>query len=123
MMKMTKKEMFAMVIEVVNGAEIENKNEMLEFLNHEIELLEKKNSRTGQTKVQKENEVLKVQLVEALAEMPEPMTISEFQEKSNHEVATLSNQKLSALLRALEKEGKIVKEIVKRRSYFSIVRE
>ena len=55
---MTKKEMFAMVIAVVNGSEVENKEEMLGFLNHEVELLEKKNSKSGQTKTQKENEVL-----------------------------------------------------------------
>lgn len=121
--KMTKKEMFAMVIEVVGTTEVENKEEMVAFLNHEIELLEKKSSKTGTTKTQKENLVLMEQLKEAFREMEKPVTISEFQALSTHEVATLSNQKLSALLKKLT-EGEnapMVKTVEKKKSYFSLV--
>lgn len=121
--KMTKKEMFAMVIGVVNGLEVENKAEMLEFLHHEVELLEKKNSRSGQTKTQKENEILVGQLELALAEFTEPITISEFMKNSTHEISTLSNQKLSALMKKLVDCGKVVKTTEKKKSYFSLVRE
>ena len=121
--KMTKKEMFAMVIEVVGGLEVENKAEMLEFLNHEVELLEKKNSRSGQTKNQKENEFLMVQLLNALDEFDRPITISEFMKESSHAVATLSNQKLSALMKKLVDAEKVVKTTEKKKSYFSLVRE
>ena len=51
--KLTKKEMFAMVIEVVNGVEVENREEMLNFLNHEVELLNKKSSKSGETRHRK----------------------------------------------------------------------
>lgn len=121
--KMTKKEMFAMVIGVVKATEVENKEEMVAFLNHEIELLEKKSSKTGTTKTQKENLVLMEQLKEAFKEMEKPVTISEFQALSTHEVATLSNQKLSALLKKLT-EGEnapMVKTVEKKKSYFSLV--
>lgn len=121
--KMTKKEMFAMVIGVVETTEVENKEEMVAFLNHEIELLEKKSSKTGATKTQKENLVLMEQLKEAFREMEKPVTISEFQALSTHEVATLSNQKLSALLKKLT-EGEnapMVKTVEKKKSYFSLV--
>ena len=121
--KMTKKEMFAMVIEVVNGVEVENKEEMLNFLNHEVELLNKKSSKSGETKTQKENKVLMEQLKEALAEMTAPVTISEFQEKSTHEIATLSNQKLSALLKKLVDAKEVVKTSEKKKSYFALARE
>ena len=121
--KMTKKEMFAMVIGVVNGLEVENKAEMLEFLNHEVKLLEKKNSKSGQTKTQKENEVLLGQLELALAEFTRPITISEFMKESSHEVATLSNQKLSALMKKLVDAEKVVKTTEKKKSYFALVRE
>lgn len=120
--KMTKKEMFAMVIGVVENAEVENREEMVAFLNHEIELLEKKSSKTGATKTQKENLVLMEQLKEAFKEMEKPVTISEFQALSTHEVATLSNQKLSALLKKLT-EGEnapMVKTVEKKKSYFSL---
>lgn len=123
--KMTKKEMFAMVIGVVENAEVENREEMVAFLNHEIELLNKKSGKSGETKTQKENRELMNQLVEALEEMTEPVTISEFQSKSSHEVATLSNQKLSALLKKLteEENPRVVKTVEKKKSYFSVVRE
>lgn len=118
--KMTKKEMFAMVAKVVENSEVANKEEMLGFLNHEVELLEKKNSKTGQTKTQKENEVLMVQLLEALAEFDKPITVSEFMKESSHEVATLSNQKLSALLKKLVDSKKVIKTVEKKKSFFSL---
>lgn len=122
--KMTKKEMFAMVINVVSETEVENKEEMLKFLNHEVELLEKKSGKSGETKTQKENKILMEQLVEALGEMEKPVTISEFQSKSTHEVATLSNQKLSSLLKKLieEENPRVVKTVEKKKSYFSVVK-
>ena len=122
--KMTKKEMFAMVIATIEATEVENREEMVNFLNHEVELLEKKSSKSGTTKTQKENLVLMEQLKEALGEMTEAVTISEFQAKSTHEVATLSNQKLSALLKKLvEEEKTVVKTVEKKKSYFALVRE
>lgn len=121
--KMTKKDWFAMVIAVVESSESEKKAEMIEFLNHEVELLSKKNSRTGQTKTQKENEVLLGQLKVALAEFEKPVTISDFMKGSAHEVATLSNQKLSALMKKLVDAGEVVKTIDKKKSHFSLVRE
>ena len=122
--KMTKKEMFAMVINVVSETEAENKEEMLKFLNHEVELLEKKSGKSGETKTQKENKILMEQLVEALGEMEKPVTISEFQSKSTHEVATLSNQKLSSLLKKLveEENPRVVKTVEKKKSHLSVVK-
>ena len=118
--KMTKKEMFTMVAKVVENSDAVNKAEMLEFLAHEVELLEKKNSKSAPTKTQKENEVLKAQLLEALAEFEKPVTVSEFMKESSHEVATLSNQKLSRLLNDLVKVEKVVKTTEKKKSLFSV---
>ena len=120
--KITKKEMFTMVAKVVENSEVTNKAEMLEFIAHEVELLEKKNSKTGQTKTQKENEVLMVQLFEALSEFDKPVTVSEFMKESNHEIATLSNQKLSALFKKLVDSDKVVKTVEKKKSFFSVKR-
>jgi len=119
--KMTKKEMFAMVQAVVENATVENKAEMIAFIEHEIELLNKKSSKSGQTKTQKENEILKENLLKAFESMEGPVTISEFQEKSAAPVASLSNQKLSALLNQLVKAGKMVKTVEKKRSFFALV--
>jgi hypothetical protein len=118
--KITKKEMFTMVAKVVENSNVENKAEMLEFIAHEVVLLEKKNSKSAPTKTQKENEVLMVQLLNALAEFDRPITVSEFMKESSHEVATLSNQKLSALLKKLVDAEKVVKSTEKKKSYFSV---
>ena len=118
--KMTKKEMFTMVANVVENAEVENKAEMLEFLAHEVELLNRKSGKSGETKTQKENKVLMEQLLVALAEFEKPVTVSEFMKESTHEVATLSNQKLSALFKKLVEAEKVVKTTEKKKSYFSV---
>lgn len=118
--KMTKKEMFAMVANVVENAEVENKAEMLEFLAHEVELLNRKSGKSGETKTQKENKVLMEQLLVALAEFEKPVTVSEFMKESTHEVATLSNQKLSALFKKLVEAEKVVKTTEKKKSFFSV---
>jgi hypothetical protein len=110
-------------METIKGIEVENKNEMLDFINHEVDLLNRKHSSNGESKTQKENKILMEQLKEALSQMPRPVTISEFQSMSTHEVATLSNQKLSALLKKLvEEEKTVVKTTEKKKSYFSLVR-
>ena len=121
MAKMTKREMFGMVMAVVEECSAPNKAEMVDFINHELELLNRKSSKSGQTKTQKENELLMAQLVMALEEMERPVTISEFQATSEFEVATLSNQKLSALMKKLVESGKVVKTIDKKKSYFALV--
>jgi hypothetical protein len=110
-----------MVMEVVENATVENKAELIAFLEHEVELLNKKSSKSGQTKTQKENELLKEALLTAFETMEGPVTISEFQEKSAAPVAGLSNQKLSALLNQLVKAEKMVKTVEKKRSYFALV--
>ena len=124
--KMTKKEMFAVVVEVVENTTsvpAERKAEMVKFLNHEIELLNKKSSKSGQTKTQKENVLLMEQLAVAPSKMEKTVTISEFQGLSTSEVATLSNQKLFALLKKLteEENPRVIKTVEKKKSYFSVV--
>ena len=113
--KMTKKEMFAQIMANYNLTEEERT-----FIQHEIELLEKKSSKSGQTKTQKENEILMERLIVALGEVGKAVTISEFQSLSTAEVATLSNQKISALLKKLVESGKVIKTVEKKKSYFSI---
>lgn len=121
-MKMTKKEMFAMVMETIENSASENKNEMMDFIAHEIDLLNRKHS-SGESKTQKENKILMSQLKDALACLDKPVTISEFQSISTHEVATLSNQKLSALLKKLVDAKEVVKTTEKKKSYFALAKK
>ena len=115
MEKMTKKEMFEMIKGVCA-----NDTRIVEFCEHEIELLNRKSSKSTQTKTQIENESIKGSIVNALTEIAKPVTITEMQEL-NTEMANYSNQKLSALLKQLvENDKKVVKTVDKKKSYFTV---
>lgn len=112
--KMTKKEMFGEILKRVS-----DNTEMVEFLNHEIELLERKASKSTQTKTQKENEGIKEIILNALTEIGKPVTITELQ-NANTELAEFSNQKISALLKQLVDSKVVDKMIDKKKSYFTV---
>lgn len=115
MEKMTKREMFEMIKGVCA-----NDTRIVEFCEHEIELLNRKSSKNTQTKTQIENENIKSAIVNALTEIAKPVTITEMQEL-NTEMANYSNQKLSALLKQLvENDKKVVKTVDKKKSYFTV---
>ena len=115
MEKMTKREMFEMIKGVCA-----NDTRIVEFCEHEIELLNRKSSKSTQTKTKIENENIKVAIVNALTEIAKPVTITEMQEL-NTEMANYSNQKLSALLKQLvENDKKVVKTVDKKKSYFTV---
>ena len=117
--KMTKKDWFAVLANVVEASEMKNKTEALAFIAHEVELLEKKSAKSGVTKTQKENVVIMEAIKTALGEIGKAVTISELQAE-NTTMAEYSNQKLSALLRKLVKSGEVVKTTEKKKSYFSL---
>lgn len=122
MTKMTKREKFAIVREMLVASNHEQKDLLLEFVDHEVELLDKKSGGGSKpTAKQKENLLLMEELYVALGEMTEAVTISEFQEKSASKVATLTNQKISSLLKKLVESGRVKKEVVKKKSYFSVI--
>ena len=77
--KITKKERFEMIKEIVLNACVENEAEMIEFIDNEINLLNKKRASGAKTATQKENEVLVEKLYEVLAEIGRPATVSELQ--------------------------------------------
>ena len=78
---------------------------------------EKKNSAEKKpTATQIANEGIKNIILETLDE--KSMTITEMQ-KSNSELAELSNQKISALLKQMTESGSVKREEIKRKAYFS----
>ena len=88
---------------------------MMEFLEREIELIEKKNASKKPTAQQSANEGIKEAILEGLVER---MTITEMQ-KSISELAELSNQRISALVRQMVDAGTIIRTEDKRKAYFS----
>ena len=112
--KITKKERFMELKEIVS-----DRTDLVEFLNHEIELLNKKASVKTPSKTQIENENIKNVIINVLANGNKPMTITEIQENDST-LATLSNQKVSALITQLVKDNKVVRTVDKKRAYFTI---
>lgn len=120
--KLTKKDYFEMIKGVCA-----DRTDIVDFCNHEIELLSRKNSKSGATKTQKENEIVANMLVEELAKVGKPITITDLMNTSdtikNYTLENgnnLTNQKISAIFKQLKDSQKIVKVVDKKKSYFSI---
>ena len=108
---MTKREMF---VAIANVAEVAANAEMVDFLNHQIELLDSRKSSGSKhlTKTQKENESIKRVIIEVLSEQDHPISISMM--LKDERLSAYSNQKMSALLRQMGENG--TKEVRKVRS-------
>ena len=120
--KVTKRERFAQLMAIVEASNVANATELKEFIEHEVELLNKKNSRSGKpTKTQVENETIKVQIVSILERVRKPMTVTQLLSES--ELAGLSNQKISALLTQLRESGKVMRTVEKKVAYYSMATE
>lgn len=112
--KITKMEMFARVLTRLNEpAEIE-------FIQHEMDLLQSKNSNKKPTTAQKENEAFKDVIVDFLTQNEGvKFNILEIQAKVP-EVEKLSNQRMSAILKQLVDGGMVQKEYEKRKPCFFV---
>ena len=120
--KVTKRERFAQLKAIVETSNVANATELKEFIEHEVELLDKKNSRSGKpTKTQVENEAIKAQIVSILERVRKPMTVTQLLSES--ELAGLSNQKISALLTQLRESGKVMRTVEKKVAYYSMATE
>ena len=100
---------------------VANRQDLVDFINHELELLDKKSSTKTPTKTQVENESLKNVIVEVLTNATQPLTINETTH-ANDKLVGLSNQKISALLIQLIGANLVVRTSDKKKAYFSIVR-
>lgn len=110
--KITKKEMFAQIKAVLTD------EEQIAFIDHEIELLEKKSgAKKKPTANQIANEGIKETILTVLD--TDGMTVSEVLTASD-EFNGMSNQKISTLLHQLVKDGKVVNYKDKKQSLFKL---
>ena len=115
--KLTKAQKFAMLRAIPAVAD----NAMLvEFIDHEVELLTKKNSAEKKPTAQ---QVANAGIATAIIEGMEPNRLYTVTEviKSIPACADLTNQRVSALLRQLVEAGKVKRTEDKRKAYFSLV--
>ena len=116
--KITKKDRYAQLLAI---EEVSANEDLVAFIKHEIELLEKKAGKSGTSKTQKENVEIRVNLLTALAEVGKAVTISEFQKESEY-ASQFSNQKISALFKTMvEKDCTVEKTVEKGKSYFKAI--
>jgi hypothetical protein len=117
--KITKKDLFN---EVIKLAQENGRNDIVEFAQHEIDLLNSKKSSNTMTATQKENENIKTIILEELARVGKAVTITDFLSASAKVNALVngSNQKTSALMKQLVDNKQVTKIIDKKKSYFTI---
>lgn len=109
--KLTKKDMF----NELRGL-VENREDLVAFIDHELELLDRKASSSKMTKTQIENESLMETIIEKMSGLGK-ITVSDLVVALDN---AYSNQKLSALLKKLVDSGKVEKTSDKKKSYFQV---
>lgn len=118
---MTKKEMFTAIINAVEGKPTETTTaEMVEFLNHEIDLLNRKRSSKSSkpTAKQMENEAIKERIMEILSHTLEGLTATDIMNELEAVSITASNQKVNALVKQLISAELVGRKEVKGKAYF-----
>lgn len=126
--KMTKRDYFALISAIVENSDTANKADIKAFIDHEVELLNKKNSsKSGKpTKTQEENEVIKTIILEVMAEIGRPATLTEIQQfdsrlQTKADGGVLTPQKLSAIVKLMiDKDNTVVRTVEKKKAFFSL---
>lgn len=121
--KKTRKEIFKEMKEIFEEM---GRTEYVEFLAHQIELLDNKaSSQKGMSKTQKENETIMEIIVNELKVIGRSVTITELLKESetlaNYVTEAgnnLTNQKVSALMKKLKEAGKVQNMVDKKKSFF-----
>ena len=115
----TLKENFVEVAEICANA---GRTDLVDFINGRIELIEKKASKPSKSPNAETNAKIKIVIMETLAEVGKA-TITELL-NANTELNGLaggSNQRVSALVKQLKDEGKVIRTEEKRKAYFALV--
>lgn len=129
--KITKKEYFAIVKGIVEQSSADNKADIVAFLDHEVELLDKKSGKSKATPTQAANIVTLNVIKEVLADRNKPATITELltdarlqsyteTTKDGEKTIAMTNQKLSSLVKKLVDVGEVVRTEEKKKAYFSL---
>lgn len=127
--KVSKREHFEMLRAIVTASVSKDKKELLEFIDHEIDLLESKKSRLKESATRATHEPIMDAIREVLKGKTEPMQIAEMLKdsrlasyKEKDEVKEMSPQKLSAMLKRLVDGGEVERKVIKKHSYFILAK-
>lgn len=115
--RITKKDRFNQLLAL---AEVKSNPDLVAFIEHEIDLLARKNASTGErkpTKTQITNEGIKSEILE-LMKSGTSYLISDMM-KMFPTLAEYPSQKIVALMRQLVQSGAVTREVVKGKAYFT----
>ena len=116
--KMTNAMALEIALEVMKETDAEKYAEVIEKLDKMLVQVNKKSSANRKpTATQLENEGLRVKIAEYLTNTGKRLTVSEMM-KEIEGLEELSNQRVTSLATSLYKEGKINREVEKRKAYF-----
>lgn len=129
--KITKKAYFAIVKDIVEASNVDNKADIVAFLDHEVELLNKKSGKSKATPTQAANAVTLNVIKEVLSELDKPVTITELLTdvrlqsyieitKDGEKIIAMTNQKLSSLIKKLVDAHEVIRTEEKKKAYFSL---
>lgn len=108
---MTKKEMY---MELLALEDVKANETMVEFINHEIELLSR-TRKSDNSKSKKEYEELKVKVLEHLEQSPKSKT------SDIARTLDITSQKATPILSKMVEENLIIREVIKGTPLFSVV--
>ena len=118
--KMTKMNYFE-ILRATYPQDVENYDEIIAFIDHEIELLKSRKTSHKMTATQKANIGLANDIFDGM-EVGKMYTITEIM-KEIPACHDLTNQKVTSIVTKMVDEGRIEKVVEKRRSYFCKVSE
>jgi predicted HTH transcriptional regulator len=110
MTKVTIKDQFVEVAEVLRSVDRED---LAEFIDGRVAVLDKKAANKKATAKQEENEILKAQILDTLTAEDKAFTVGEL-----IKVFGVSSQKMSALLTQMVKDGAVARTVEKKVAYF-----
>lgn len=114
--KMTKRD----VINMMLGEDVVKANEVyVNYLTHELELLDKKSAQPRKSKVNVKNEGYRAIILEILGGADAPMSLSEIKAQ-NDAFAEFSPQKMSGIIKPLCDAHTVVKTLEKRIAKFAL---
>lgn len=131
-MKMTKKDMFTMLMNIVNTADLPEtmadgetpaptREDFSAFLAKQIDQLDRKSSGSRKpSKNQVENEGIRSQILEVLTTEDRPMAIREIREKIPG-MENASSQRMVMLIRPMMLDGKVERTYIKKVAHYSAV--
>lgn len=129
--KMTKRDWFEVLKGMVEKSNYADKAGATAFIDHEVELLDKKSGKSKETKTKKAHGAILDAIKEVLADQTKPVTITEmltderlasYEEESKDGTVTIAmtNQKLSSMVKKLVDAGEVIRTEEKKKAYFSL---